>query len=100
MPARRLTLTRVTRRLIASNKGEVVMPYLRRSIASLLVILIAGISFETCAQMPGGGRGRPDGGRAEGGRQQGGAARSETRAVPTDLVNLLEYRLETMQEDL
>ena len=63
---------------------------------SIALVLIASFTFDAFAQMPGGGtRGRPGGDR-----QQGGQQRGEARPVPNDLANLLEYRLENMQDDL
>ena len=62
------------------------------SIASIALVLIASFTFDAFAQMPGGGtRGRPGGDRQQ---------RGEARPVPNDLANLLEYRLESMQDDL
>ena len=60
-------------------------------------MLIAFLALDAFAQFPGGGGTR---GRSGGGRQQGGMPRGEAQQAPNDLVNLLDYRLETLQEDL
>lgn len=63
--------------------------------AWLVAALMTIFALDALAQSPGGSRGRPDGPRP-----QPGIARGEMPGGAADLANLLEFRLETMQDDL
>ncbi|MDB5809814.1 MAG: hypothetical protein JWN94_1936 [Betaproteobacteria bacterium] len=68
---------------------------IRKLIVCLLVVLISASAFDVMAQFGGGMRGRSGGSRS-----QGGVPRGESPGGGNDAANVLDYRLESMQEDL
>jgi len=72
------------------------MPAAKKLLVTTIVCFMAITALEALAQFPGGG----NRGRGGADRQQGAVQRGEARPVPNDLMNLLEFRLENMQDDL
>jgi hypothetical protein len=74
------------------------MRYNRRLIACLIAAFIMSAALDVLAQFPGGG-GRSRGG-SPGGPPPGGMQRGERPAGPEALTDLVEFRLQSFQEDL
>ncbi len=70
------------------------MRHANRLIVCLIAAVIASAAFDVLAQFPGGG------GRTRGGPPSGGMQRGERPAAPDNIMELIEYRLESFQDDL